>query len=188
MKTFNQFLQEDFNSPKATQVPLEVASLWRSKKSTPKEPLLAFFEAMPKRPFNLLRYLRSFDSQDAKDILNNSTSSRWRGILFSSNQEFLVFVWKGSVLHQQVCQAIDKIAGKDKVPAHKYLKSYNTMNLLDPGETLDNNWCFPFVYTLGQIRTNLPPVAFGELDKQKGIKDLFQFDESQVSKILKDDL
>jgi len=188
MKTFYQFIQEDFNSPKATQVSLEVMGMGRSGKGAPTKSLIAFFEAIPKRPFNLLRYLRSFDSQDAKDILNNSTSSRWRGILFSSNQEFLVFVWKGSVLHQQVCQAIDKIAGKDKVPAHKYLKSYNTMNLLDPGETLDNNWCFPFVYMLGQIRTNLPPVAFGELDKQKGIQDLFQFDESQVSKILKDDL
>lgn len=186
MKTFTQFIQEDFNSPKATQVTLPVMAFGRSKKG-PSNDMLAFFEIMPKRSFNLLRYMKTFDSQNAKDILNN-ISGHWRGLIFSTAQELLVFVWKGTVIHHQIGQAIDKIAGKEKVPAHKYMKAYNTMNMLDSGESIDSNWCFPLVYMNGQLRTNLQPVALDELEKQKRIKELFQLDDTQFSSLLKDDM
>jgi hypothetical protein len=187
MKTFNQFIQEDFNSPKATQISLDVLKATGRKGVTAKTGALSFFEALPKRSFNLLRYLKSFDTEEAKTVLGNNMGY-WRGLIFNSSQEFLIFVWKGILLHHQIAYAINNQSGMGKIPALKYEKAYNTMNLLDPGETIDNNWCFPLVYLNGQIRTNLSPVALEELEKQKGVKALFQLDDMQFSKLLKDDM
>jgi hypothetical protein len=62
------------------------------------------------------------------------------------------------------------------------------MSILDPGEDIGNNWCFPVVYGHGQIRTNLSPTALDELVKKKGVKELFQFDTTQFANLLKDDM
>ena len=62
------------------------------------------------------------------------------------------------------------------------------MALIDPGETIGNEWCFPIVYHSGLLRTNLSDVALTELVNQKDIKGLFQLDSSQIADLTKPDM
>lgn len=62
------------------------------------------------------------------------------------------------------------------------------MNLLDPGDAVPSQWCFPFVYMSGKLRTNLLVKPLTELQSQKDIKSLFQFDDSELKDLLKGDV
>jgi hypothetical protein len=174
MRTFQEFIQEDFNSQNATQIVL-------NKKTN--RPLMVFFEKIPMRSFNLLRYMNSFKSEDAMTVLNNP-SDYWRGLVFYANRALMVFVWRGTILHQHLCGFIDRDAKDGKVPTFKYEKLYNHMCLLDPGDDIGANWCFPFVFMNGTITTNFIPSVLNELEKQKKIRDLFQLSNQQFSGLI----
>lgn len=187
MKTFQEFIQEDFNSPKATQFKIPVSVTARPTPGGKTTDIMVFYESMPYRSFNLIRYMKSFESSDAKEILNNAPG-RWRGLVFGKDTELLVFVWNSSFLHANICNSLDIISKTGKCPIIGYKKSYNAMNLIDPGDTIPRNWCFPFVYISGKVRTNLYKNPLIEFESQKDIKSLFQFNENEFGDLLKSDI
>lgn len=133
MKSFATFIQEDFNSNGATQFILKVGP-----KTTP-----IFYEKLPKRPFNLNRYLKTFENSTANSTLNLN-SGPIRGLIFSTETNYLVFIFAGYILHVLIALALK--TEKGQYPALDYLKIYNDSYDIDEDEVLSNQWCFPFIY------------------------------------------
>lgn len=173
MKILKEFLQEDFNSNKATQfeMPFEKAKYLRD---VPGNSTVVFFEPLPKRPFNLDRYMMSFETQAAQSSMK-SWGGDLRGTVFNGPQNLLVFVWAIPRLHAHFMRLLDSNKKKFLYPStFQYLKSYNDMNLVnnfDPN--VPEEWCLPFVWYEKMIVSNLEDEAMYQLDKQKNIKDLF---------------
>lgn len=163
MLTFQEFLNEDFNSNNATQIELPL-----KEKGSPTANIMVFHEVLPVRPFSLTRYMKSFGN-DAKEIMRNKSAFGWRGIVFHNKPNLLVFVWSANYLHHDICKALETA---NKSPKLRYLKMYNTLYMLDKNEQIGDQWCFPFIFDNG-IETNLGKYAMQELIKQKGIDKLF---------------
>lgn len=163
MKTFHEFITEDFNSNGATQFELKSSGLGESSK------MIIFFEKIPVRPFSLGRYMKSFGTT-AKEIMRNNSQFGWRGIVFHKAGSLLIFVWSANYLHHDICKALDNQSGV--YPKHKYLRSYNDMYLLGYKEPIGDEWCFPFTYNTS-VDSNLNVPAINELIAQKGIGQLF---------------
>lgn len=162
MLSFQEFIQEDFNSNGATQFELTF-----KEPGSPKTQV--FFESIPAKPFNLNRYMKSFGTA-AKEIMKNTSAFGWRGIIFHKLGKLLVFVWSSNYLHHDVCKALDN--HKEPHPSHRYLKSYNNIYMLNYDEAVGDDWCFPFMYQTS-LDSNLGKFAIDELKKQKEIDKLF---------------
>lgn len=146
MKTFDEFLNEDFNSSKATQFVVPITSGGRTNKGTSGlTESIVFFEILPKRSFNLERYMKTFGTSTAFSTMKNK-SGHWRGMFFGRGSELLSVIFDAGILHEVLAKSLDEFTKKsDKVPKYGYSKSYNATYLLDPGEKIDN-WCFPLTY------------------------------------------
>jgi hypothetical protein len=168
MKTFNEFIIEDFNSNGSTQITVPL----KSKKSAAVDQPV-FFEKLPVKPFNLSRYMQSF-GDDARTVLKNTSDfvkDSWRGVAVYDNKVLLMFVWPSKYLHHDMMGAIQNNPGT--APKIKYLQIYNSILLLDPGEKIKDSWCFPFVWDGRKVIMNLEDDILESLDTQKGIKKLF---------------
>jgi hypothetical protein len=168
MKTFNEFISEDFNSNGATQITVPLKS-----KGSPTVDQPVFYEKLPVKPFNLVRYMQSF-TDDARNILKNTpdfVKYGWRGVVVYDNKALLVFVWPSKYLHHDIMGAIQNNPGV--APKIKYLQIYNSILLLDPGEKIKDSWCFPFVWDGRKLDVNLEDDIMDSLNDQKGINKLF---------------
>jgi hypothetical protein len=181
MFTFNEFIAEDFNSPKATQFKLTIPG---GKSGFPSD---IFFETLPYRPFNLIRYSKSFNSEIAFDTMHNIYKS-WRCLVFAKNTELLIFVWKVSLTHESIARALTDKISLNKFPDYPYLKVYNNTTALNSDKTIGDQWCFPITFKSDILRTNLSDQQVLALNTQKKIENLFQLTDQQMKDLTKYDL
>lgn len=150
MKTFDDFLKEDFNSPGATNFSLDVL---KNKKSL--ETIQVFYEKVNGKLIDIKKYMTTF-SGNANEIMKNDNGD-WRGVVFISPEEFDIFVWKASILHTDVMRALDSNKNK-KYSVTKCLMAYNDSVLATQGD-VPKVFCFPFFVFLGEFGTNLSSTA-----------------------------
>jgi len=168
MKTFSQYLKEDFNSNGATQFMLKMAS--------GEAPV--FYEKLPKKPFNLARYIRSFYSSTAmKTLLIHD--KMLRGVIFCDEIDYHVFIFAPYRLHSSVCSALSKYEGQYPKKLN-YYGIYSKIYDLEDNKIIPNQWCFPFVDDDGELRTNLLKQTFDSLCTQKKLEREFMIDKESV--------
>lgn len=184
MSSLGKIVQEDFNSDKATQfeIPFDKA---KYLKDVPGQSSVVFFEPLPKRPFNLDRYMMSFETSAAHESMRSYGDLR--GSVFNGPQNLYVFAWAIPRLHAHFMRLLDSNVGKYLYPNFKYLKSYNSMNLVDnTTPDVPNEWCFSFVWFEKMVVSNLGDEALYQLNKQKNISELFMLrDPSLVLQAIK---
>lgn len=165
IKLFPNFIKEDFNSNGAKQFVLPLNQLGKALYAP------VFFEKLPKKPFNLERYMKSFGSI-AQETLKSKGS--YRGIIFCVETNYLIFVFSDSILHNSVCRALNEKSNYNLYPKNNYLKIYNDTDKLgfSKNPVLDN-WCFPFVYSNDDILSTLGDNALFVLFNEKKLKDEF---------------
>jgi hypothetical protein len=167
MKTFQTFLQEDFNSPKAMQ--FNLASV--------RENISIFFETLPNQPFDLKRYMKSFNSSSARETLKN-TSDYWRALFFVIKDKIFVFVWEGLKLHSSLCRILEENVSLKKYPNLPFLQIYkNTLQ----GKILPNtDYVFAIVYDDGNLESALNADKIQKLITIHKIDNLFKLDQKTI--------
>jgi hypothetical protein len=131
-----------------------------------------FFEKLSKKSFNLDRYMNTFGSI-AQETLNSKSGS-YRGLIFCVETHYLVFVFTDSVLHNNICKALDEKSGSNLYPKNKYLKIYNDTDRLGASnQPVPDIWCFPFVYFQKDILSTLGDKALFKLFNEKKLQDEF---------------
>lgn len=178
MISFKEFLLgEDFNSKTAKEFQFE------TQPTHPRAPVV-FFEEIPERPFSLKKYMDSFESGGAKNILK--TKNGYRGIIFDTGNKLLIFVWSDAILHNFVCKDLDANKMTKKYPSDiGYLKTYNSTYLLSKGDKVKNPWCFTFTFRDNHLSSNLSKEALIALSEQKDIGNLFKFSDIELQKMIK---
>jgi len=183
MKSFEDYLQEqsiileDFNSKDATQFLLKVGP----------RTLPVFYEKLAKRPFNLVRYLKSFDSDLATSTLNltaytnhrgHAVGNNVRGLIYSVGSNYHIFVFLDMVLHVLICLALDQHPGK--YPGLEYSKIYNESYDIEENDPVPNQWCFPYIYDSGVIKTNLKNKPFEKMCSVIDLEKQFMINKSDI--------
>lgn len=178
-------IQEDFNSNKATQFEIAFDKA-KYLKDVPGQSSVVFFEPLPKKPFNLDRYMMSFETQNAQESMR-SWGGDLRVAIFNGSQNLYVFVWAIPRLHSHFMRLLDSNVGKYPYPKFNYLKSYNSMNLIDNfTPDVPNEWCFSFVWFEKMVVSNLEDECLYQFNKQKNISELFMFrDPSLILQAIK---
>jgi hypothetical protein len=176
MKTFYEFIQEDFNSAGATQFPLAGQGIPRDK------PLVVFYERVTARYLPILAYMKSFMSENATSSMKNEGND-WRAAVYGFSTGYDVFAWKASVQHHSVIGALDK--SKDKIlPKRRWLGLYNEANMLDSTDKVGDEWCFPFIIFQGTFVTNLNKTNITVLQDQTNVKGKFRFNDENWNKLV----
>jgi hypothetical protein len=168
MKTFNEFINEDFNSAGATQFISNVTVRGRLFE------VPIFYEKLPMRPFNLARYMKSFDSNTASTTLKNPLrgGGSWRGFSVIERSAIHMLVWAGLQLHFDVLTSLQNNHGKSA--KLRYLDLYNEIYSMNPDRfTIKDTWGYPFIWENG---------AFVEPDWESGILDAME-DQKGLSKL-----
>lgn len=188
MKTFNLFIQEDFNSHGAQQFLIPVSTV--SKRGGPKvassaQTIMMFYEHVVGSSLNLTRYAKTFLSSNVSDIMK-APSNDYRVLIYCTPDGFHVFVWYASIQHTQMTKSLDANKDMKKYPSNiKYQYLYNESQMFMEGDAIGRAWCFPFIIWQGSIVSNLMPEALIVLDKAKDVKSVFQFSDAQWSALSK---
>lgn len=174
MKTFNEFILEDFNSPGATQFMIKTPPANNRGQSSD---TMVFYEHT--LTLNLSKYFQSFLKPDVADSMK-AVSNDWRVLIYASPTGFDIFVWSAAILHTSMSKALDSNKSLNKYPGTiKYNFLYNESQLLMKGDTVGSSWCFPFVVWNSEIVVNLIPDALEILQNAKDIKGVFKLTDNQ---------
>lgn len=184
MKTFKEFVLEDFNSPKATQFLINVNKPISRTKSE-KQSVMMFYESVTAKFINISSFVKSFLSKDVS-VLMKTDHNNWRSMIFGVSLGFRCFVWDASIQHHLMSQALDKNKNLNKYDSNiKYNFLYNESQLLMPGDSVGSTWCFPFVVWENAIHVNLTAEALQVLQESKDIKALFKLSDQQWNSLIK---
>lgn len=182
MKTFEQFLNEDFNSPGAIQFLMPVG-LANFKTGAVNENMI-FYEHVGISGMNLSRYCKSFLSPTVAKLMQ-SKSTDFRFLIYTSNNWIDVFAFDGTILHQTMAKSLDANKDMKKYPSNiKYQYLYNESQMFVEGDTVGPAWCLPLIIWEGSIVSNLMPEALAILNKAKDVKTTFQIADAQWSQLI----
>lgn len=180
MKSFAEFIIEDFNSHGALQFLIPVSTNTRgSKGSSSAKSVMMFYENVKTTSFNLTKYLNSFMRTDVSDIMQ-APGNNYRILIYGSVNGFHVFVWTASIQHTQMVRSLDANKNLNKFPANiKYQFFYNECQMYMEGDVIGNEWCFPLILWEGELKINITPESKNVLDRAKDIQTVFQLSNSQ---------
>lgn len=187
MKTFNQFIKEDFNSNGAQQFLITVSEIIKGSKkaSSSARTVMVFYEHVTKPSFNLVKYSKSFLSPNVAEIMK-SNSNDYRILVYHSSNGFHIFVWDARIQHNQMTISLDDNKNMKKYPSDiKYSYLYRECQIFMDGDEIGENWCFPFVIFENSFYLNLNKDALMVLNKAKDLKSIFQFSDQQFGNLSK---
>lgn len=186
MKSFANFVLEDFNSHGAQQFLIPVSTV--SKRGGPKgassaQTIMMFYEHVVGSSLNLTRYAKSFLASNVSDIMK-APSNDYRVLIYHTPEGIHVFVWYASVQHTQMTRSLDANKDMKKYPSNiKYQYLYNESQMFMEGDAIGPAWCFPLIIWQGSIVSNLMPEALAVLNKAKDVKTTFQLSDAQWNSI-----
>lgn len=185
MITFSNWLKlyENFKSDNAVFFSLDVIDSYTRNNELRKQTV--FYEKISNANFNLMYYLMSFGNKVAASSLNSPLPNLTRALIYFTSNNFLVYVWKTGIAHQDVAKGLDNVKAARKLPDIDYLNLYNVTYKISKRGKLGAHWCFPVVMMNGKLITNITPEALQALLNQKKINDVFMFTDDQVNDLIK---
>jgi hypothetical protein len=188
IKSFANFISEDFNSHGAQQFLIPVSTVLKGggpKGASSAQTIMMFYEHVAGSSFNLTRYAKSFLASDVSAIMK-APSNDYRVLIYHTPEGSHIFVWYASIQHTQMTKSLDANKGMKKYPSNiKYQYLYNESQMFMEGDLIGPAWCFPFIIWQGSIVSNLMPEALTVLNKAKDVKSTFQLSNAQWDAILK---
>lgn len=170
------FLLEDSKSGKSIKVPVR-ASYKPSVKV-----VFTLWERVPQTSFNLVSYLKSFASDMIDKLFGNENPRYYRSIIINESSYFIVFVWSGDILHEEVVRGLTTNREKLKLPSYNYDDLYQS----SIGGYFQKNWCFPVVYDGGTVRSNLTKKQLIQFAKEEDGKNKLNISDTQWKTMLEE--
>lgn len=186
MKTFYQFIGEDFNSHSASQFMIPVSTISRrgSVEDSGKTTML-FYEHVNGTSFNLSRYVKSFIGSNVADLMKAPTND-FRYLIYSSQTGFDVFAWQASIQHSFMTKSLEANKDLKRYPDNiRYHFLYNESQLYMKGDHIGVFWCFPFVFWQGGLTVNLTLESLRVFESTTNLKSALQFSDTQWNSLLK---
>jgi len=171
-KTFIQFINEDFNSNDAITFKMTIN----------KKPIVVFHENI-KGNFNIIRYLKSFNKYEVKNMMKAHKTNYYRGALFiTKTKNTNIFIWEGDTLHYPVFERIKNRINSFNIPNNNYLMYYQN-TVYNYG--FDNIICIPFAFNDNTFMGD----SFGkndwvEINNLFAVKDLLKIDDNMWNTLL----
>jgi len=135
---------------------------------------------LPQKPFNLPRYMKTFQSSTARETLKSEYS--YRGLIFCIPPNYLVFIFSAELLHAFACSALDSKTGMG-YPKKNYEKIYNQTYKSGMHGSSSDSWCFPFIYSpSGELSTILGPKALAATFPDNKLEKEFMIDALKTKK------
>ena len=176
MKTFYQYIKEDFNSTGAIQFSMN------AKRVNGSYEIIVFYEHTTN--FNLFRFSESFLPNEVAELMK-SRYNDWRVMVLSNKSSFDIFVWPSTILHSDFSQMLDSNKSLKKYPQNiNYHEAYSKTYLLGKKDTVSDTWCFPFTIVRDQVVVNLSPKSLIILQETKNCKSLFKIPDAKWESLL----
>lgn len=184
MKTFNLFIQEDFNSAGASQFLISMSADSKKAKNSSPQSVMMFYEHNTGPSLNLTRYAKSFLGSNVMDLMK-APSNDYRILFYVSPTSIDAFIWKAQYHHSQMSRSLDANKDMKKYPSNiKYNYLYNECQMYMKGDTIGPTWCFPLVIFEGDIVLNVSLESLGIIHQQKDIKNVFKIPDLQWSQLI----